>query len=227
MASISFMENLMTKKQLYDKKYYKTHKKQFMKYGKIYRKTHKEELKKHHKEYRQTHKIERKEYDIKFKKSHNTYYSYYGKEYRPEHREQRRTYINNRRKTNINFKLVGNLRKRICKALRGISKSKTTLKLLGCSIGQLKNHLEKHFKRGMNWKNYGNGKDKWNIDHIIPKSLFKYEAPENNEFKQCWALANLQPMWMSENCSKKDRIQSVETLHEAPKLGEEKVRHSQ
>ena len=61
-------------------------------------------------------------------------------------------------------------------------------------------HIESQFKDGMTWDNYG--KNGWHIDHIIPKSLFQFKSSEDDEFKQCWALCNLQPMWAFDNLSK-------------------------
>jgi len=77
--------------------------------------------------------------------------------------------------------------------------------LVGYTVIQLKKHLEKNFKHGMSWNNYG--KNGWHIDHIIPQSAFNFEKPEDIDFKRCWALKNLQPMWAKENISKGDRLQ--------------------
>ena len=46
----------------------------------------------------------------------------------------------------------------------------------------------------------------WEIDHIIPRSFFKYRSPRNKQFKKCWALENLQPLWKSENRKKGNKI---------------------
>ena len=46
---------------------------------------------------------------------------------------------------------------------------------------------------------------KEHIDHIVPKSHFRYEKPEDLQFKECWALHNLQPMWAKENLVKGNR----------------------
>ena len=57
----------------------------------------------------------------------------------------------------------------------------------------------------MTWDNYG----KWHIDHIYPISLFDKEKIKNynsQEFKDCWTLKNLQPLWAFENISKGNRI---------------------
>jgi len=61
-------------------------------------------------------------------------------------------------------------------------------------------HLEKQFKDGMNWNNYG--KKGWEIDHIKPISSFNFNSYKDKQFKECWTLENLQPLWASENKSK-------------------------
>jgi hypothetical protein len=76
--------------------------------------------------------------------------------------------------------------------------------LVGYNLQQLMRHLEKHFLPGMTWDNYGRGG--WHIDHKIPKSAFNYAAPEHEDFKRCWALTNLQPLWERENISKGDKL---------------------
>jgi hypothetical protein len=63
--------------------------------------------------------------------------------------------------------------------------------LAGYTKDDLMEHLESQFKDGMTWDNYGTY---WHIDHIVPKSWFKYESPDDPKFKECWALANLQPL---------------------------------
>jgi len=74
--------------------------------------------------------------------------------------------------------------------------------LVSYSLKELIKYFEKLFKRDMTWGNYG----KWHIDHIIPVSLWKFESYNDREFKQCWALCNLQPLWAFENRSKGNKI---------------------
>jgi len=76
--------------------------------------------------------------------------------------------------------------------------------LVSWDINQLKSHLEKQFLPGMTWENYGTH---WHVDHIIPKSAFNYETPEDVDFKRCWELNNLQPMWAKDNISKGVKIE--------------------
>lgn len=70
--------------------------------------------------------------------------------------------------------------------------------LFDYSLQDLKNHLESLFKPGMSWNNYG----EWHIDHKIPISYFKFESKDDEHFKKCWSLSNLQPLWAFENLSK-------------------------
>lgn len=78
-------------------------------------------------------------------------------------------------------------------------------KLVGYTLDDLMIHLEKKFLPGMTWENYGRGG--WNIDHIIPKSVFNYESTGDVDFKHCWSLKNLQPLWESDNMSKGAKLE--------------------
>lgn len=74
--------------------------------------------------------------------------------------------------------------------------------LVGYDTLALVRVLESKFTEGMSWENYG----QWHIDHKVPKSWFFYETTDDWQFKVCWSLANLQPLWASENCSKQHRF---------------------
>ena len=82
--------------------------------------------------------------------------------------------------------------------LKGAKNRRHWETLVDYKLEDLKQHLEKQFKTGMAWDNYG----KWHVDHIRPISSFNFTSAEDKEFKGCWALSNLQPLWASENCSK-------------------------
>jgi hypothetical protein len=77
--------------------------------------------------------------------------------------------------------------------------------LVGYTIQDLKKHLERQFKSGMTWGHVVNGKI--HIDHIIPKSAFKFTSADQLSFKRCWALKNLQPLWANENLQKHNKIE--------------------
>jgi endogenous inhibitor of DNA gyrase (YacG/DUF329 family) len=72
------------------------------------------------------------------------------------------------------------------------------INLVGYTKFDLMKHLEKQFTKGMNWNNYG----KWHIDHIKPVTAFKFSSYHDKEFKECWSLNNLQPLWASDNIRK-------------------------
>jgi hypothetical protein len=73
-------------------------------------------------------------------------------------------------------------------------------------LKDLMKHLEKQFVDGMNWDNYGRGIGKWHIDHILPLTAFCYENEMDIDFKRCWSLSNLRPLWGADNISKSDKI---------------------
>lgn len=77
-------------------------------------------------------------------------------------------------------------------------KKTNTLELLGCSINQVRLHLESQFTEGMSWDNYG--LYGWHIDHIKPCNTFDLTDPEQQ--KQCFHYTNLRPLWASKNWSR-------------------------
>jgi len=89
-------------------------------------------------------------------------------------------------------------------SLQGNKKGNHWEKLVGYTVGQLKKHLEKQFKEGMAWENYG--RYGWEIDHIVPISAFNFSSPDNIDFKRCWALKNLRPLWRIDNRIKNDKL---------------------
>ena len=81
-------------------------------------------------------------------------------------------------------------------------KSKHAIAKLDYSFQELARHLEKQFKDGMSWENYGSW---WVIDHKIPQSWFDIESVEDDSFLECWGLKNLQPMQKRENLVKNNK----------------------
>lgn len=37
-------------------------------------------------------------------------------------------------------------------------------------------------------------------------AAFNFSSPEHIDFKKCWSLENLQPMWGKENAAKRDKL---------------------
>ena len=90
----------------------------------------------------------------------------------------------------------------IGKSLKGNKGGRHWESLIGYTLSDLKCHLEKNFLPNMSWDNYG----QWHVDHKIPISAFNFEKPEHIDFKKCWTLKNLQPMWAKDNISKSNKL---------------------
>jgi hypothetical protein len=56
----------------------------------------------------------------------------------------------------------------------------------------------------MSWDNYG----KWHIDHKIPVTAFNFERVDDVDFKRCWSLKNLQPLWALDNIVKGNKVEA-------------------
>jgi len=66
---------------------------------------------------------------------------------------------------------------------------------LGYSTEAYMLHIETRFEPGMNWDNHG----QWHVDHIAPHGAICPMSVNSEEFRNCWSLINLRPLWASEN----------------------------
>lgn len=98
------------------------------------------------------------------------------------------------------YRILVLLRGRLYNALSGKAKAANTLELLGCTIKELRIHLESLFQKGMAWDNRG----KWEIDHIKPCASFNLIDP--GQQKECFNYTNLQPLWAEDNRKKRAYI---------------------
>ena len=207
------------------KKYYKENKKEHQKRGQKYYQLNKDEIKLRTKKWRENNneyykesmkkyfknnkerllKENKKRYELnkekilekckEYRKANKQKYKEYSKEYQKQ-----------RRKKDQLFKLKSNLRTRTSQAFRnkGYSKNTKTQDMLGVDWEVAKQHIERQFKKGMSWDNYG----EWHIDHIIP--LASANTPER--LKKLCHYTNLQPMWAVDNLIKSDSINGQQTL---------------
>lgn len=111
-------------------------------------------------------------------------------------------------KNNPQYKLSCRLRERINGAIKGNYKSGSAVKDLGCSIDELKTHLESKFQPGMTWDNWS--PTGWHIDHIKP--LASFDLTDRNQFLEACHYTNLQPLWARDNLSKGDRLTESQRL---------------
>jgi hypothetical protein len=117
-------------------------------------------------------------------------------------RERMRKYEKNKRLENPVFRLSTSMKSNIRQSLLLGKDGRTWESLVGYTITDLIKHIERKFTNGMSWENYG----KWHIDHIIPISAFHFQTYNDLDFKRCWSLSNLQPMWAKENIRKHAKI---------------------
>ena len=108
--------------------------------------------------------------------------------------------------TDIQFKIRSmvsvRLRNGLIRFNKKKNKGKRTQDYLGCSYSYYAKYLEKKFKKGMSWKNFG--RNGWEIDHIKP--LAKFDLTKVNHQKKAFNFKNTQPLWRKENRSKGDKI---------------------
>lgn len=123
------------------------------------------------------------------------------RKFNPEYMKKKRQYEKNRRQ-NIKYRVSGNVSRGIRRSLKSDKNGRHWESLVGYTIIQLKDHLEKQFTEGMSWDNYG----EWHIDHIRPICSFNIEDYECDDFKKCWSLSNLQPLWAIENQTKNGKF---------------------
>ena len=194
---------------------YKKHQKTNLEYAKKYRIENPEKTKAAQKkwelennEYRKTYHKERrienpkkytkqkKDWILRNKEKHDKW----RKKYYPKYNKKRRS-------EDLNYRLAGNLRASLKSRLKHSKKSRYNKKndfyeLIGCSIEELKIHLEKSFTSGMTWDTYGfRG---WQIDHI--KSCASFDLTDLKQQRECFDWENLQPLWWYDNLSKGAKV---------------------
>ena len=114
-------------------------------------------------------------------------------------REKSRVRRLRRYREDLGYRLRRRISGRVRMAVSKCYRSGSAIGLLGCSVEELRNHLESLFLPGMSWKNYG--QFGWHIDHVRPVCTFDLTNPEQQ--KQCFHYTNLQPLWWSDNLSKR------------------------
>ncbi|MGE8143060.1 hypothetical protein ACQKOE_13880 [Novosphingobium sp. NPDC080210] len=127
------------------------------------------------------------------------------REYARENRDIRRAawlaWHNQKRRDDPVYRLRASVSSYVYFCLRKEKGGKKVEQLLGYSISELRAHIERQFTRGMTWENYG----EWHVDHILPVASFNFDSPDDPDFKACWALTNLRPLWADDNIRKSDK----------------------
>jgi hypothetical protein len=187
-------------------------------YNKQYWQESKEHQQEKNRKWRQDNPEKVKESMKRWLEKNKEYKKQKDKEYREAHKEAYR--VNQRRWVRENYhrmkeengpefqehKLKSNLGRRIREIL-GQQKSERCLEYVGCSLEDLRRHIETTFTECMSWDNYGT----WHIDHKIPCAAFNMLDPK--EQKACFYYKNLQALWAKDNVIKKDKYTEEDKVH--------------
>lgn len=93
---------------------------------------------------------------------------------------------------------------RIRELLRGTYQPGTIGKHLAFTKAELVAHIERQFTAGMTWERLMAGEI--HVDHIVPIAAFDIREVGDSEFRACWALSNLRPLWAVENWAKQKKV---------------------
>lgn len=165
----------------HNKEYYTKNREKVIDGSRKWQRENKDKVNAKNKRWRELHP----EYKNPWGENNQDYYTAYFKQYN----QQPNIKINHRMRVYIG---------RILRSKKEHKNGRSWTKLVGYTSMELIMHLESKFQPGMNWENHG----EWHIDHIIPVSAFNFETPDDIDFKRCWALKNLRPLWGDENMKK-------------------------
>ena len=187
------------------RKYYSTHRVECQKRNKEWRENHPDLMKKYDEKWRKNNpekaiqwaKLHPEQMNKIKRKSHKKTYPIKRKEILEKRREYRKRYSRNPK-----YRLNNTMARSISEVLSGRKNYRHWENLVGYTLEELMAHLSIRFQDGMSFDNYG----KWHIDHIVPLSAFNFDTPEQIDFKRCWALKNLQPMWAKDNIQKYNKL---------------------
>ena len=176
---------------------------------------HKSGTKEYAREYYQKNKEYTKQYYLKnkngiknkqkeYRENNKEYYKKYYIENKEYFRKFHRKYNTNKRKTDLKFNLNCKISKAIKLSLKNNKNGRHWETLVGYTLNDLYNHLQKTMPNGYTWQDYLNSK--LHIDHIIPISVWNFDNANQIDFKRCWALENLQLLPAKENLIKNNKI---------------------
>ena len=124
----------------------------------------------------------------------------WNKKYRDANKAKINDKLRERRRSDPMLRLKDSIRGSI-RAYLGSKKTRrgSTFEIVGCTPDFLRGHLERQFKDGMTWENYGSH---WHVDHRIPLA----SGNSADEIKGLSHWTNLQPLEALENIIKSDKI---------------------
>ena len=167
------------------KEYYAENQEKMLDVNRQYRKENAEQLKQKSNEYRAANRDKSRAWD---------------KKYRDANKAKINDKLRERRRSDPMLRLKDAIRGSI-RAYLGSKKTRrgSTFEIVGCTPDFLRGHLERQFKDGMTWENYGSH---WHVDHRIPLA----SGNSADEIKGLSHWTNLQPLEALENIIKSDKI---------------------
>lgn len=188
----------------YNKNYYQQNKDKLLEQCRVYQQENKNKIAEYQRKYSEAHKAEKATYDKQYYQENTDTRKEYQKQYKEQNqdkvlawREAYKPEKNRRRRESPQLRLDEAIGSAIWAALKGNKAERTWESLVNYTLEDLIKHLEAQFDENMSWDNYGFYG--WHIDHIIPKNQFHYTSPEDHDFKICWSLMNLRPLWCNDN----------------------------
>jgi len=89
--------------------------------------------------------------------------------------------------------------------LLGLCASAAVVSVVGCDSSALRAHIERLWKPGQCWANYGRGPASWCLDHCYPLSAWP-DLTDEAQLREAFHYRNVQPLWTSENGKKGKRL---------------------
>lgn len=199
-------------------KRYAANKEKFSEISKLYRQLNPERMKKNWSKWYQANKQHRLLYQQEYVSKNADMILIKKENYKPRgsvvsaiyyQKNKDKIHLRNRKRaaTDLQYRLSCGLRSRIAGALKRGPKNGSAIKDLGCSVEELRHHLESKFREGMSWDNWGAGEGCWHIDHIVPLAAFNLS--DRQHFLLAGFYLNLQPLWAKENLSKGCKIPEI------------------
>jgi hypothetical protein len=133
-------------------------------------------------------------------------------EYLERRRAKDRVRFRKLRTEDVEYQLLHSLRNRLRRIVGSARCERPTEGLtqaardfVGCTLIELKTHLEAQFIGCMSWKNYGKA---WHIDHRVPCAYFDLSTERGR--RDCFHFTNLRPLWVKTNLRRPKKGESVQ-----------------
>ncbi len=124
----------------------------------------------------------------------------YHKAYEILYRKRRKELHDQKQASDPQYRIRRSLRANLKNAIKKKRRGGSAITNLGCSIAELKLHLEGQWMPGMCWDNFGRLDAlhrTWQIDHVTPLSSFDLTDPK--QVAEACHYTNLAPLWAIDN----------------------------